>query len=121
MKKAITTSLLLMSIFIFTGCVLENKDSDETVLTPDSPNTLPPSVMLNDIIYINSGINISDEIEESKIIGYITSVVPLTEWPAKNGETNFAQLKDAPYAEYEDGIVVWWGYDVGWRLFRPRD
>ena len=52
------------------------------------------------------------------MLGKVSSVVPLSQWPEKEGEANFGET-GAPYARTEDGLVVL--VDQEWTLFTPKE
>ena len=61
-------------------------------------------------------------VEDSQIMGYIISVVPITQGPAKDDEANFDNALNAPYArysddEYPDAVLV--PFAGCWHLFAP--
>ncbi len=62
-------------------------------------------VMVNERIYMDTGKEITVEIDESAITGTITSSVKSTEIPVQNGESNFGN-EGAQYALYDDSLVV---------------
>ena len=88
--KILLLSLIL--VLLFSGC----EDAVE--------NTCPYSVMIGDNIYYSTGTE-PDNIKDVKILGKITSVVPESKMPSKNGEANVGTV-DAPYGKYDNGIVV---------------
>ena len=99
----------------------EASDQDIAAVSVD-PNTLPISIMIDGNLYINDGEIVSDLIEESRILGFIESSVPITEWPTEHGQTNFEPLYGEPYAAYQDGFAVRFhrGAEERWMLFRCR-
>jgi hypothetical protein len=107
MKKAIITGIVIFCLLSMTvGC------SNGT----SAPNTLLPQVMLNDTIYyLDGGKKPNITVEQSDYLGEIASTVPLTQIPAENGQANFLEEPGAPFAEYENGIVVLWNDE--WTLF----
>ncbi|MCM3702325.1 hypothetical protein [Paenibacillus macerans] len=76
-----------------------------------------PMVMIEDHLYLDTGERISIEINDSSLMGTITSEVAGSEIPAKNDQSNFGYV-GAPYASYEEGIVVM--IDNQWQLFRKE-
>jgi len=107
--------LLIMCVpllLCFAGC--EAKESEDT---PDTPNAKPPSIMVNDVLYYSTGEKISIEIDESEFLGRISSVVDISKQPSSNDQANIP-YEDAPYAEYQEGIVVL--MDDVWILFEAR-
>ena len=82
--------------------------------TPDTPNAMVPSIMYEGSLYRTTGKAIPAEVDESAIVGEISSVVPLSQLPTKDGEANFGQISD-PYAITSDGLLVIMNHE--WVLF----
>ena len=78
-----------------------SSDTQKTPPPPDdpSPNAFPPSFMVDDVLYIDTGIIILLEIDESESLGRITSVGDLYSRPTENGQANI-EVYDAPYVAY---------------------
>ena len=85
-------------------------------VTPDTPNAMVPSIMYEGSLYKTTGKAIPAEVDESAIVGEISSVVPLSQLPTKDGEANFGQIGD-PYAITSDGLLVIIGHE--WVKFEP--
>ena len=85
-------------------------------VTPDTPNAMVPSIMYEGSLYRTTGKAIPAEVDESAIVGEISSVVPLSQLPTKDGEANFGQIGD-PYAITSDGLLVIIGHE--WVKFEP--
>lgn len=83
-------------------------------VTPDAPNAMVPSIMYEGNRYRTTGKAIPAEVDESAIVGEISSVVPLSQLPTKDGEANFGQIGD-PYAITSDGLLVIMNHE--WVLF----
>lgn len=83
-------------------------------VTPDAPNAMVPSIMYEGSLYRTTGKAIPAEVDESAIVGEISSVVPLSQLPTKDGEANFGQIGD-PYAITRDGLLVIMNHE--WVLF----
>ena len=64
-----------------------------------------PMVMVDGVIFLDTGKELAVEIAESAILGTITSSVDGSEMPTQNGESNFGS-EGAPYAYLDDGLVV---------------
>ena len=86
---------------------------------PSTPNTLPPCLMIDDILYYYTGEAVPTQIEEASILGSVTSTVPLTELPTKHEQSNMAPILNCPYAKYEESIVVL--MEENWILFETRE
>lgn len=89
-------SLIVLLFFIllsFIGC---NKE----VITPETPNTMPPSIMVDGELYSSTGKEMPGEPDES-VIKAVTSVVKSTEMPSNEGEIN-VPAPNARYAKIND-------------------
>ena len=82
-----------------------------------SPVAFVPAVMYNGDIYCTTENQLAGEVAERAIVGEINSVVPLTQWPEKDGQANF-EILNAPYAVTSDGLVVL--VENEWTLFEIR-
>lgn len=83
-------------------------------VTPDAPNAMVPSIMYEGSLYRTTGKAIPAEVDESAIVGEISSVVPISQLPTKDGEANFGQIGDI-YAITSDGLLVIMNHE--WVLF----
>ena len=83
-------------------------------VVPDTPNAMVPSIMYEGSLYRTTGKAIPVEVDESAIVGEISSVVPLSQLPSNDGEANFGQIGD-PYAITSDGLLVIMNHE--WVLF----
>ena len=83
-------------------------------VVPDTPNAMVPSIMYEGSLYRTTGKAIPVEVDESAIVGEISSVVPLSQLPSKDGEANFGQI-GAPYAISSDGLLVIMNHE--WVIF----
>ena len=81
---------------------------------PETPNAMVPSIMYEGNLYRTTGKAIPATVDESAIVGYISSVVPLSQLPSNEGEANFGEDGD-PYAITSDGLLVIMGHE--WVLF----
>ena len=80
----------------------------------DTPDALVPALMVNGTLYRSTGTQLPVEPDDSAILGCVSSVVPLSQWPETEGQANFGE-PDAPYALIEDGLIVL--MDGEWTLF----
>ena len=64
-----------------------------------------PMIMVNGILYLDTGKQVPVEIDDSAIIGEISSLVDQSEKPTEEGQSNFGSL-GSKYAYYEENIVV---------------
>lgn len=83
-------------------------------VTPDTPNAMVPSIVYEGNLYRTTGKQIPSEVDDSAIVGYISSVVPLSQLPSNEGEANFGKV-GAPYAITSDGLLVIMGHE--WVVF----
>ena len=83
-------------------------------VVPDTPNAMVPSIMHEGSLYRTTGKAIPAEVDESAIVGEISSVVPLSQLPSKDSEANFGQIGD-PYAITSDGLLVIMNHE--WVIF----
>lgn len=107
MEKLIASVLALVCLLGLVACGAEEQ-------TPNTPNATIPSVMYEGKLYKTTGKQIPAEVDETAIVGHISSVVPLSQFPTKEGEANFGQVGD-PYALTADGLVVLLNNE--WTLF----
>ena len=80
MRKWISFILMLLFVLTLMGCGANNQ------VTPDAPNAMVPSIMYEGRIFRTTGKAIPAEVDESAIVGEISSVVPLSQLPCKEGE-----------------------------------
>ena len=96
-------NLIVLIIFAMLSLVGWNRD----VATPETPNTMPPSIMVDGELYSSTGKEMPVEPDES-VIKTVTSVVESTELPSNEGEIN-VPAPNAKYAkinDYEGEYVV---------------
>ena len=110
MRKWISFILILVFVLTLMGCGANNQ------VAPDAPNAMVPSIMYEGSLYRTTGKVIPAEVDESAIVGELSSVVPLSQLPTKDGEANFGQIGD-PYAITSDGLLVIMGHE--WVKFEP--
>lgn len=110
----INKKIIWFCIFIFmitmTSC--SNKQSESGIQSDRIP-----MLMIEDHLYLDTGERISIEIDDSYLMGIITSQVADSEIPVKNDQSNFGYV-GAQYASYKEGIVVM--IDNQWQLFRKE-
>lgn len=121
MKKiTLLTIILIIIVLITVGCSNTTKESPlETNTDAETPNTMPPSIMVDGELYFSTGEEMPIEPGESAI-KTVTSVIKGTELPSKDGEINFPVL-DAKYAkinDYEEYVVII--MDLEWVRFEKR-
>ena len=113
MKKLIALILSLTFVLVLVGC---GKAENNT--TPNTPNALVPAVMYDGEIYCTTEKQIPAEVDESAIVGEVTSVVPLSQWPNEEGQANFGQ-EGMALAVTSSGFLVL--VEDEWTLFELRD
>lgn len=111
MKKLFAIVLCLLA---FCGCAKET--------SVQTPNTNPPTIMVEGVLYTSTGKQMPVEVDESAILGTIESVVHGSEFPTENGQANFP-CEGAEYARISDsvheGIIVL--IDHEWTYFEVRE
>lgn len=101
---------MLFLFITITAC--ENKEVEKEVLWDRIP-----MVMIKDQLYLDTGKKMSVKIDDSTILGTITSEVDSSEIPTQNGQSNFGCV-GAAYTYYDDGIVVMINNE--WQFFRKE-
>jgi len=101
-KKPSLWVLIVVSIIIiiFIVGLITNPKSNEAITSDRRP-----MIMVNGELYLDTGKEVSVEIDESAIIGEINSSVVQSEKPTENDQSNFG-LIGAKYAHFDDNIVV---------------
>lgn len=79
-------------------------------VTPDTPNAMVPMIVYGGKLYRTTGKQIPAEVDESAIVGRISSVVSLSQLPSNEGEANFGEVGD-PYSITSDGLLVIMGHE----------
>lgn len=87
--------LLFCLCLLFCGCGAEEQ-------TPNTPNTNPPTIMVEGVLYVSTGKMLPAEVDESAILGTVESVVSGSGFPTEDGQANFP-CEDAKYARISDG------------------
>ena len=108
MKKL--TAIILLLTLVVTGC------SNNTA--PQAPNTMPPSVMIDGVLYQSTGKQMPGEVDPSAIAGSIAEIVPGSELPSQDFQSNCGQV-GMNYAFTADGLVVLLSNE--WTLFEPTE
>lgn len=108
MKKMIATLLCILMIVSLVGCGAKNVET---------PNATVPSIVYNGEVYCTTGKQVPGEVDESAIVGKVTTVVPLSEWPNEEGQANFGEI-GTPFAITSDGLVV--AVNNEWTIFELR-
>lgn len=114
MEKS-TFFILLIFLVLLTSVGCSNVSNVEV----ETPNTMPPSIMVDGEIYYATGSDIPIEVDESAI-KTVTSVITGIKLPSKDGEINFP-IQDAKYAKINDSeeyVVVMMNEE--WVKFEKR-
>lgn len=101
MKKIICTVLAFTLVMALVGCSKTEAETD-----------YPAAIMVDGSVYLLSGEPMPTEVDKSAISGYTDSYTDA--FPENDGETNFNEELDMPYAKIEGGIAVF--YDSEWYL-----
>lgn len=95
---------------------IENGDEAEVNYAPSFWDRRP-MIYVNGKRYLDTGKAMPVEIDESEILGTVTSTVESWDCPAEEGQTNFGQI-GAKYAYCEDGLAVLLSEE--WYYFEPE-
>lgn len=123
---------LLVVVLLCTGCgtgastVPQDKESNHSSTIGAPPDGIcPKSVMIEGKMYYDQGVLGEDvRVDEDQIMGYITSIVSINTMPQQNNEANYPEVKDAPYARWNDteyGEVYVIRYDNNWHILLPAE
>lgn len=121
-RKSRLTVGLLTAFVVFTGCAgsVENIPEEkptETVIDEPKENVseaYPPCVMIDGIVYKDTGYN-SSMLGCGTMDGSITSSVDETQLPTENDQSNFGEGYDYQRGTKDQVLVV---IDDEWRIFR---
>ena len=91
MKKLLA---MLLCLALFCGCGAKE--------VAQTPNTNPPTIMVEGVLYTSTGKQMPAEPDESAILGVVESVVHGSGFPTENGQANFP-CEGAKYARISDG------------------
>lgn len=119
MKKLPIFILFMTAVLIsITGCSITNQNKT-TESMPESPNTKPPSIYVDGLVYTTTGETLPIEVDPS-VIQRVTCIIPGTEFPTEEGTINFP-LNNGSYAlitDTEEYVVV--SIDQKWQKFTKR-
>ena len=118
--KKLPIFILFMTVVLIsiTGCSNTNQYKT-TESMPESPNTKPPSIYVDGLVYTTTGETLPIEVDPS-VIQRVTRIIPGTEFPTEEGTINFP-LNDGSYAlitEAEKYVVV--SMEQEWVKFTKR-
>ena len=120
MKKKFVISfgiilLLALALIIVSMIIRSPSRSRPAQTAPDTPDAMAPCLIYEGERYFTTGLEMPVEVDESAIVGHITSVVPYNRLPENEGEANFGSVGD-PIAMTSDGLLVLWDHE--WTLFQ---
>lgn len=129
MKKVYFLILSALALLVLVGCGEGKRESNYDQSPPldteesqehlPSPNAMPPSMMVDGILYFSTGTQMSIEVEETEYLGKIISVVDITELPTEHGQANIP-FYDAPYIKCHESEGFALLMDGKWILFEAR-
>jgi len=121
MKELKLIFLILILLISITGCnsfQMEPKENlKEGYIQANDNIQVDGMIMVKDNLYVYTGYEVPEKINEETTLGKITSVIDYLETPTENGQANF-KIKGAKYAPYGDDMVVQI-YDK-WILFKNQ-
>ncbi len=94
---------------------------DAQAVAPHTPNAMVPSIIVDGVLYRISPKSdgyLKTASDPADYLGTVTSQVPLSQMPAKDGESNTHEV-GAPFVACEGGIAVQQS-DGAWRIFVPE-
>ncbi|MDW5298724.1 MAG: M56 family metallopeptidase [Sedimentibacter sp.] len=97
--------VVVISIIVVIAVGIGLIANPKTDLLNNDITDLRPMIMVKGELYLDTGKQISVEIDESAIIGEVSSSVDQSEKPTEEGQTNFVSI-GTKYAHFEDNIVV---------------
>jgi len=119
MKKLPIFILFMTAVLIsISGCSITNQNKT-TESVPESPNTKPPSIYVDGLVYTTTGETLPIEVDPS-VIQRVTRIIPGTEFPTEEGTINFP-LNNGSYAlitDTEEYVVV--SIEQEWVKFTKR-
>ena len=103
MRKGILLLFFIINMAALTAC------------TSGTETDYAAAIMVDGEIYLKSEEIVTEEIDESAVIGYTRYYTDT--FPKKDGETNFCRETGKAYARVEDGIAIL--IDEEWYLCSP--
>lgn len=110
--KKILSFLVFILFFIITITACGNNEVEEKKL-----GDRIPMIMVEEHLYLDTGEIMPVEIDDSAIIGTITSEVASSKIPTQNSQSNFGCV-GSEYAYFDDGIAVMINNE--WQYFRKE-
>ena len=127
MKRIIP--LILLCVFLLVGCTLNNTDIGEPVSEIDeAENTaeveeekwdLVPMVMVDGVLYYDTGHNNNTDLRCGNLDGEITSTVEGWEIPSRNNQSNFGIGYGYQYGSIEGTVDI--NLYGKWRIFATEE
>jgi hypothetical protein len=114
--KSIFSTVMILSLALLTSCGFSIPKKTISEKTPETPNIMIPSIMVEEELYTITSMEMPIEPDESRI-KTITAVIPSSQMPQKEGEINFPLDKGvyAHITDSEDYVVVLINHE--WRKF----
>ena len=106
MRKLTVISLVLVLVLSMIGCATKGMETDYAA-----------AIMVDDVVYYLATEAMTEEIDQSAIIGYTQSYTDT--FPQRNNETNFNRELEMPIAKVEGGIAVL--YENEWYYCKQKD
>lgn len=120
MKKiTLITIILIIIVSITVGCNATKESPAEINTEAETPNTMPPSIMVDGELYYSTGKETPIDLDENGIKA-VALVIESTKLPSGDGEINFP-YPDAKYAKINDSeeyVVVLMNHE--WVRFEKR-
>lgn len=122
MKKKLFALAMVVLVFAAVALVTggSNSSKPDTDTQTDTPNTMVPSLMVDGVLYRISPTSddyLEKEPDPASYLGSVTSQVPISQMPTKDGESNCHPVGSV-IAACEKGIAVR-QEDGAWRIFVP--
>ena len=122
MKKTISLILALAFLLSFAGC------SNNQAVEEAAPSALPPQVMVDGVIYVDTGKESTAADRKDGFDGEITSSVNAGQRPTTDDQSNFGTGYSYQYGEREGTVELfingkWWIYatsEVSHQMFYPE-
>lgn len=115
-KPAFWIIVISIIAVVCIGIGLTANQKSNPMLTPESDEVAGvdakqrwvrrPMIMVDDILYLDTGKEIAGNVDDSAVLGQITSAVDVSENPSEHGQCNFDSGVGAKYASYEEGMAV---------------
>ena len=122
MKKKLLILAAVVLVFAAVAFATGGFDlSRELAFEDHAPNAMVPSLMVDGVLYRISPVPddfLETAPDPADYLGTVTASIPLSQMPARDGESNTHQA-GTPFAACEKGIAVL--QDGAWRIFVPEE